>query len=120
MATASASAIWTNWGLVGLAGTVDSDFNVFHAASGACVFADTRPGSTRAGSGPCRVAPAVVADGASTESQWRWTLAGRLSGGATGRRGAPLPAVVDDLQRVVPGLATGYWRTRRRRLPVFA
>ena len=89
-------------GLSGLAGAVDSDFNVFHAASGACVFADARPGSTLAGSGLAAWRTAMQADGASTEVAVALDSTGRpLSGGATEGRGAPLPAVVDDLQRVV-------------------
>ena len=60
------------------------------------------PGSTLAGSGLAAWRTAMQADGASTEVAVALDSTGRpLSGGATERASAPLPAVVDDLQRVV-------------------
>ena len=89
-------------GLSGLAGRVDSDYNVFGATSGACVFADARPGSTLAGSSLGAWRTAMQADSASAEAVVALDSAGRpVTGAVTQARGAPLPAVVDDVQRVV-------------------
>lgn len=88
-------------GLSGLSGNVNSDYNWFYDTTGACVFADGRPGSPiSGGSGLTQWQSYEVADTHSRVATISVSTDGHLlAGSAAIDQGATLPQVTDDFDQ---------------------
>lgn len=88
-------------GLSGLSGNPGTDYNAFYDTSGACDFADARPGSPLGGGGTlAQWRSALNADSHSFETLLSVTPDGHLPAGSPAiDQGQTLPQVVDDIDR---------------------